>query len=111
MQLHFFNTNMSADPQNEGMRGELSRTSKTTPNLHPKWLIFDVILLIPWGHIYTNLAIARLVAAIEPVKRTSNVEELKEEPDFEWILKALNEDESGCQERLDFGQWANEGLH
>jgi len=37
------------------MRGELSSTSKTTPNLHPKWPIFDVFLLIPRGHIYTNL--------------------------------------------------------
>jgi len=41
--------------------------------------------------------IARLVAAIEPVERTSNVEELREDPAFEWILKALNGDESGCQ--------------
>jgi len=41
--------------------------------------------------------IARLVAAIEPVKKTSNVEELREDPAFEWILKVLNGDESGCQ--------------
>jgi len=41
--------------------------------------------------------IARLVAAIEPVKKTSNVEEMREDPAFEWILKALNGDESGCQ--------------
>jgi len=41
--------------------------------------------------------IARLVAAIEPVKKTGNVEELREDPAFEWILKALNGDESGCQ--------------
>jgi len=40
------------------MRGKLSSTSKTTPNLHPKLLIFDVFLLIPWGHIYTDLATA-----------------------------------------------------
>jgi len=39
--------------------------------------------------------IARLVAAIEPVKKTGNIEELREDPAFEWILKALNE--SGCQ--------------
>jgi len=32
---------------NTNMRGELSSTSKTTPNLHPKWPIFDVFLLIP----------------------------------------------------------------
>jgi len=37
------------------------------------------------------------VKAIEPVKKTSNIEELREEPAFEWILKALNGDESGCQ--------------
>jgi len=41
--------------------------------------------------------IARLVAAIQPVKKTSNVEELREDQAFEWILKALNGDESGCQ--------------
>jgi len=34
--------------------------------------------------------IARLVAAIKPVKRTGNIEELREDPAFEWILKALN---------------------
>jgi len=44
--------------------------------------------------------IARLVAAIEPVKKTSNVEELREDPAFEWILKALNRDESGCQGKM-----------
>jgi len=42
--------------------------------------------------------IARLVAAIEPVK-TGNVEELREGPAFEWIRKALNGDESGCKGR------------
>jgi len=41
--------------------------------------------------------IARLVAAIEPVKKTGNIEELREDPAFEWILKSLNGDESGCQ--------------
>jgi len=40
--------------------------------------------------------ISRLVAAIEPVKRTGNVEELREDPALEWIVKALNGDESGC---------------
>jgi len=44
--------------------------------------------------------IARLVAAIEPVKKTGNVEELREDPAFEWILKALNRDESGCQGKM-----------
>jgi len=37
--------------------------------------------------------IARLVAALKPVKRTGNVEELREDPAFEWILKDLNENE------------------
>jgi len=41
--------------------------------------------------------IVKLVATIEPVKRTGNIEELREDPDFEWIPKALNRDESGCQ--------------
>jgi len=40
--------------------------------------------------------LARLVAAIEPVKRTSNVEELREDPAFECILKTINGDESDC---------------
>jgi len=43
--------------------------------------------------------IAWLVAAIELVKRISNVEELREDPTFEWILKALKGDESGCQRK------------
>jgi len=34
---------------------------------------------------------------IKPVKRISNIEELREDPAFEWILKALNGDEPGCQ--------------
>jgi len=38
-----------------------------------------------------------LVAAIEPFKKTGNVEELSKDPAFEWILKALKGDESGCQ--------------
>jgi len=44
--------------------------------------------------------IARLVATIEPVKNTGNIEELREDPAFEWILKALNGDESGCQGKM-----------
>jgi len=46
---------MSADPQ----KGGLSSTSKTTPNLHPKWPIFDVFLLIPRGHIYSDLELGQ----------------------------------------------------
>jgi len=33
--------------------------------------------------------IARLVAAIGPVRKTGNIEELREDPAFKWILKAL----------------------
>jgi len=36
------------------------------------------------------------VAASKLVKRTGNVEELREDPGFEWILK----DESGCQGKM-----------
>jgi len=39
--------------------------------------------------------ITRLEAAIKPVKRTGNIEELREDPAFEWILKALKGGESG----------------
>jgi len=49
---------MSADPQNEG------GTFFNFQN-HPKLLIFDVFSLIPWGHIYTNLAWRRLGATWE----------------------------------------------
>jgi len=41
---------MSADPQNE------RAAFLNFQNLHPKWPIFDVFLLIPRGHIYTDLA-------------------------------------------------------
>jgi len=43
----------------------------------------------------TRELIARLVAATELVKRTGNVEELREDLAFELILKALDRDESG----------------
>jgi len=48
---------------------------------------------------------------IKQVKRTGKVEELKEDPNFELILKALNGDKSGCQGKMpraickDVEQW------
>jgi len=38
-----------------------------------------------------------IASLVEPVKKTSNFEELREDPAFEWIVMALNGDESGCQ--------------
>jgi len=42
----------------------------------------------------------RQVAMTKQVKRTGNVEELKEDPNFELILKALNCDKSGFQRKM-----------
>jgi len=79
-----------AEPPTGKLAGWIIKTQPFDVKYQPGWVNNNSGTL-------SRQPIARLVTAIEPVKRTSNVEELREDPAFEWFLKALNGDESGCQ--------------
>jgi len=61
-------------------------------------------MVLPVRELSRQPPIARLVAAIEPIQRTGNVGELREDPAFEWILEALNGMSQVAKERRP-GNW------
>jgi len=82
--------------------GQTSRTEQAEPPTGKlaRWVLkmqpfqpFNVKYQPGQVNTLSRQPIARLVAAIKPVKRTGNVEELREDPAFEWILKACKGDE------------------
>jgi len=83
--------------QAEPPTGKLARWILKTQSFQPFNLKYQPGWVNNNSDTMSRQPIARLVASIEPVKKTGKVEELREDPAFEWILKALNRDESGCQ--------------
>jgi len=82
--------------QAEPPTGNLERWALKTQRFQPFNVKFCLGQVNNNSDTLSRQPIARLVAAIEPVKRTCN-NALREDPAFEWILKALKGDKSGCQ--------------